>query len=119
MPRPPSELSSGMNGDPVCPAPCTASYRAVRMVRAESRNACAAHCRDGGQPYPRPAMLASSRAREVSNSVKKVLYDVPEFKTPWSSGLSPRFAPVLEIFKCAPVATRTIGTDPLPDSRPE
>src|SRR2546423_27327 len=86
MPRPPSELSSGMNGDPVCPAPCTTSYSAVRMPRAESRNACAAHWRDGGEPYPPPAMLASSRARDVSNSGKNVAYDVPEVATPSGGG---------------------------------
>src|SRR2546425_2726855 len=39
--RPPSELSSGMNGDPVCATPCTASYSAPRTTRAESRNASA------------------------------------------------------------------------------
>jgi len=62
-------------------------------------------------------MLASSRAKEVSNCVKKAPYEAPEFATPRSKGLSPRFAPLLEICRWARVATRTIGTDTLTDSR--
>src|SRR3989442_1400032 len=61
--RPPSELSSGMNGDPVCPTPCTASYSAARTTRAESRNAWAAHWRDGGR-RPRGAPVRPGPAHE-------------------------------------------------------
>src|SRR2546427_698846 len=46
-------------------------------------------------------MLASSRAREVSNWLKKLPYNALEFATPWSSGLRPRFAPLLESCRCA------------------
>ena len=62
-------------------------------------------------------MLASSRASDVSNWAKNEPYRVPAFGTPWSKGLSPRFAPLLEICRWARVATRTIGTDTLTDSR--
>src|SRR2546425_6098690 len=90
--RPPSELSSGMNGDPVCATPCTASYSAPRTTRAESRNAWAPHWRDGGQPEPPPALLAPRRAREVANWVKKLPYNALQVAPPWGSGWRPRVA---------------------------
>src|SRR5437764_11944428 len=62
-------------------------------------------------------MLASRCASDVSNWLKNAPYRAPELATPCNNGLSPRFAPVLEICRRVRVATRTCGTDRLSDNR--
>ena len=68
IPRPPSEVSSGMNAEPVW---YTVRYSASRTACQAAESSRAAHGPLGGQPYIPPAMFRSRPARVESNWTKK------------------------------------------------
>ena len=111
MAFPAVEVSSGRNGEPVCPAPYTEPWSASRTTCQRAELSLAAH-----GPV-QAATCWSNRASAVSNCAKNA-ESVPRAPSAFStSGFAPRLAPRLESWSEARVATRTIGTMRLTERR--
>src|SRR5205823_14641120 len=95
IPLPPSEVSIGMKGEPVCPTPYTVRCSASNTARQAVKLSRAAHGPPGEQPYIPAAMLRLRPASVESNWLKKSVYRPSAPDTPASRGFSPRFAPLL------------------------
>src|SRR5881628_2149173 len=103
MARPAVDVSSGRNGEPVCPAPYTAPWSASRTPRQRAELSRAAQG-DGGSAHP--AACWSSRSRAESNCAKNAesFPRTPSVFT--TSGFTPRLAPLPESCSEARVPAR-------------